>query len=649
MPSTPILPQILEYRESPRFQTIGCDMRTLRRQIEIINAEVDDCIKKQTILYDQNVELWNRLQALINMNDSNSSEMKKEMANINESVLRLQKRKDELTSKLLETRSSQNTLESILNDRKRIEIDVDDSQNICHEAEDSLQKSRIKTQDLELNLHTTITNLQHLHNELEEWKKWKYFNDLDEIADNFYVSSGYSLRASFRNRAINRHSHSHSYPRSLIQNNNEIEVEEEEESSLYSRQQLTSNKLFQFRNVNSTKMEHNQRHYQYQNKCQFHSSLHASSVDLKWIYFTQWKVYRALQQKFKSAHRRRLIQSTFNRMKKLVQLQLEEREHIRTADSWAMERDDRRLKSCVFSAWKNCTMFLEWDSEELWDEWNIAVNHNLCKIFAHWKGYAKESINTLHSKRIGVHMLKLRNKFLFWRVFHVNRCLVRELNFKRVFSKLKSMMTRKHSAMTMEYNGAVAKKTLRRMRCRRSMLKWRIYIGSHMAYVAWVDNSALMSYIRWKRLRCVDTLLRWRQMSTVNRRMKLCYKMSLRFRIFRLLKLGLKSLKLRRRSHLVQRLHRKPFVLLSDRGESCDDIPISNNNIDDNDDIESIPKKRIFTSWKLFISSRTENKVSEECGNKLRIRLLQLRKRRMFKRWIQDFKFKKCMRARRRN
>jgi len=75
-------------------------MKTLRKQIEILNAELNKCIEVQNTLFDQNHSL---LQYMINLqraNDQNSNIMNKESSSIKKELQDLQNERRELIKKI---------------------------------------------------------------------------------------------------------------------------------------------------------------------------------------------------------------------------------------------------------------------------------------------------------------------------------------------------------------------------------------------------------------------------------------------------------------------------------------------------------------------------------------------------------------------
>lgn len=108
VPNLPSIPKFPEpSKEVIRFQT-GCDMRTLRKQLDIINAELDDCLKSQRELYEKNLELWHYMKSLVESNESNAQIMQKEMFRIENSLEEIRNKRIILDKKVNQTSNIQN-------------------------------------------------------------------------------------------------------------------------------------------------------------------------------------------------------------------------------------------------------------------------------------------------------------------------------------------------------------------------------------------------------------------------------------------------------------------------------------------------------------------------------------------------------------
>ena len=105
-PSQPIFKNYHSAKEPIHFHA-GCDMKTLRKQLDVMNSEVEDVTKSQRSLYDKNVMLWQYMQSLIESNSSNSTIMKKNLLLIERSLEDLYNQRNLFEKKLSQLSATQ--------------------------------------------------------------------------------------------------------------------------------------------------------------------------------------------------------------------------------------------------------------------------------------------------------------------------------------------------------------------------------------------------------------------------------------------------------------------------------------------------------------------------------------------------------------
>ena len=80
IPKVPELTKVPDPQPPKKAPLTGYDMRTLRKQIEFLQNEIQERMETQQLLYKQNEELWNYTQTLNQCNSSNENIMRDQVA-----------------------------------------------------------------------------------------------------------------------------------------------------------------------------------------------------------------------------------------------------------------------------------------------------------------------------------------------------------------------------------------------------------------------------------------------------------------------------------------------------------------------------------------------------------------------------------------
>ena len=76
IPKVPELTKVPDPQPPKKAPLTGYDMRTLRKQIDFLQNEIQERMETQQLLYKQNEELWNYAQTLNQCNSSNANIMR---------------------------------------------------------------------------------------------------------------------------------------------------------------------------------------------------------------------------------------------------------------------------------------------------------------------------------------------------------------------------------------------------------------------------------------------------------------------------------------------------------------------------------------------------------------------------------------------
>lgn len=79
IPKVPELTKVPDPQPPKKAPLTGYDMRTLRKQIDYLQTEIQERMETQQLLYKQNEELWNYAQTLNQCNSSNANIMREQV------------------------------------------------------------------------------------------------------------------------------------------------------------------------------------------------------------------------------------------------------------------------------------------------------------------------------------------------------------------------------------------------------------------------------------------------------------------------------------------------------------------------------------------------------------------------------------------
>jgi ligand-binding sensor domain-containing protein len=143
-------------------------MRTLRRQVEFLYAEIESRLGNQALLSKQNDELWQYSQELLESNKTNAALMKQYVAGLQGELRTANKERMELAEKLSMVRNSRELLQKINDEMGNVQLSAEDSRRLRFEAERELERAKAENASLEDELHQQVEKLQVMHLTLEE-------------------------------------------------------------------------------------------------------------------------------------------------------------------------------------------------------------------------------------------------------------------------------------------------------------------------------------------------------------------------------------------------------------------------------------------------------------------------------------------------
>ena len=149
MPAVPeltIVPNQKPFRKAP---LPGFDMKTLRKQIEYLQLEIEDRIDTQQLLYKQNQELWGYCRSLLECNKANAELMKNQVRALHDELCQLHNERLSLTEKLENAEHSKQMLLKMSVELSSARGAVTTAQQLALDAEDALMFVRKESENLE--------------------------------------------------------------------------------------------------------------------------------------------------------------------------------------------------------------------------------------------------------------------------------------------------------------------------------------------------------------------------------------------------------------------------------------------------------------------------------------------------------------------
>lgn len=156
VPELTIIPDPKPPRKAP---LAGYDMKTLRKQIEYLQSEIDDRSDTQQLLFKQNQELWGYCRSLLECNKTNAGLMKRQVRSLHEELCQLHNERLSLAEKLENAEHSKQMLLKMSVELSSARGAVTTAQQLALDAEEALMFVRKESEDLEYVLNKQVRNV----------------------------------------------------------------------------------------------------------------------------------------------------------------------------------------------------------------------------------------------------------------------------------------------------------------------------------------------------------------------------------------------------------------------------------------------------------------------------------------------------------
>lgn len=123
VPSVPNLTKVTSFAAVKRAPVPGYDVKTLKKQVEFLQNEIENKVTTHRQLYRQNEELWTYTQQLLIANKANAEIVRNEMSRLHFELKGLYNDRVELAKKLELTQNSKIFIEQLTKDLAHITAD----------------------------------------------------------------------------------------------------------------------------------------------------------------------------------------------------------------------------------------------------------------------------------------------------------------------------------------------------------------------------------------------------------------------------------------------------------------------------------------------------------------------------------------------
>jgi predicted nucleic acid-binding Zn-ribbon protein len=205
-----VIPQVPELTKVPEFNkhtsssssasnrlTPGYDMRTLRKQLEGLVAEIEERTHTQHLLYRQNEELWAYTQTLMEANKVNVQTMQQQMHQLHSELRELHAERTDLAHKLQHTNNANELLRQLDADIQHLQVENTNAESLRKQAEVELQRANLERVKLATQLERTHEELEGRHTQLDTHRALRQEEESLQRAEEFFYTSKSVLKAAY--------------------------------------------------------------------------------------------------------------------------------------------------------------------------------------------------------------------------------------------------------------------------------------------------------------------------------------------------------------------------------------------------------------------------------------------------------------------
>lgn len=156
IPSVPQLTIVPNAKQPRKAPLAGYDMKTLRKQIEYLQSEIEDRTDTQQLLFKQNQELWSYCRSLLESNQTNAGLMKRQVRALHDELCQLHIERLSLAEKLENAEHSKHMLLKMSVELSSARGAVTTAEQLALDAEGALTSVRKESENLEYVLNKQV-------------------------------------------------------------------------------------------------------------------------------------------------------------------------------------------------------------------------------------------------------------------------------------------------------------------------------------------------------------------------------------------------------------------------------------------------------------------------------------------------------------
>ena len=385
LPTFPNISRIQAPQGLRKLPPPGYDMRTLRKQVDVLQDELEDRIESQSDLYEQNEQLWSYMDNLMDANKINSERLREHVGLLHRELYALHRERFRLAAKLREARDSATILEELKSERFNIKEEASAVDRLRREAEYALERSREDNKAIEDELETQLSQMKTAHSMLDRLREQRQEDDVDEKADEFWWTSRSILRGAYTR-----------FRKQLI-------------PVMRGKRVSTVMKHIFNRHIKARAYD---LWSDFINRRRF---MHASDVrrahEMVPLCMAQWKLYTAVGRYYRKVHEKAITRVTLEAWKE----EIDRRRWEKECDKKLIFFNRRKCMRKAFHGWRRDVMFLEWNtvSTRLLEE--DAVSCYTSFIFRRWKVATERSVDENFMITNDIHRyISPRRPFVAW-------------------------------------------------------------------------------------------------------------------------------------------------------------------------------------------------------------------------------------------
>ena len=197
IPRMPSITKVPEPKAPKKPPPPGYDMRTLRKQLEFYNDEIQERTETQALLYSQNEQLWLYIQDLLESSKTNGNMMRQHVLQLHNELKVAHKERFLMAEKLATARDSKQMLDTLRGELHTFQVDLDDTERIRADAEEALAEAKNENFVLESALHDQVKKMQGVHNQLDDYRLQQQEIMAYDAADEFFSTSKVVLKSAY--------------------------------------------------------------------------------------------------------------------------------------------------------------------------------------------------------------------------------------------------------------------------------------------------------------------------------------------------------------------------------------------------------------------------------------------------------------------